>query len=314
MYSSCELFKFAVLNMIRMHLPGVIKYIVVFVVSVIAADCAVAQDPYHDYIAEYSGMAVEQQALHGIPASVTLAQGLLESAAGRSSLAVRGNNHFGIKCHSEWRGDTLLRNDDAANECFRSYATAAESFDDHSRFLLRKRYAPLFELPVTDYAGWANGLRRCGYATDPNYASRLIAIIERYALYLFDTDGGRGAEDNARFIREMLANSHPVRRTRGLHYVIAAPGYTYTEIAREFDIPVKTLRKYNDATRNRIKDWEEVYLEEKHDNATDGPDSATIGDGESIHSLAQRFGMKLAALRRLNPDVPDRPGSRLRLR
>lgn len=84
-------------------------------------------------------------------------------------------------------GDTLLRNDDAANECFRSYATAAESFDDHSRFLLRKRYAPLFELPVTDYAGWANGLRRCGYATDPNYASRLIAIIERYALYLFDT-------------------------------------------------------------------------------------------------------------------------------
>ena len=83
---------------------------------------------------------------------------------------------------------------------------------------------------------------------------------------------------------EMLANSHPVRRTRGLHYVIAAPGDTYTEIAREFDIPVKTLRKYNDATRNRIKDWEEVYLEEKHDNATDGPDSATIGDGESIHS------------------------------
>ncbi len=314
MCSSCELFKFAVLNMIRMHLPGVIKYIVVFVVSVIAADCAAAQDPYHDYIAEYSGMAVEQQALHGIPASVTLAQGLLESAAGRSSLAVRGNNHFGIKCHSEWRGDTLLRNDDAANECFRSYATAAESFDDHSRFLLRKRYAPLFELSVTDYAGWANGLRRCGYATDPNYASRLIAIIERYALYLFDTDGGRGAEENARFIREMLANSHPVRRTRGLHYVIAAPGDTYTEIAREFDIPVKTLRKYNDATRNRIKDWEEVYLEEKHDNAPDGPDSATIGDGESIHSLAQRFGMKLATLRRLNPDVPDRPGSRLRLR
>ena len=300
--------------MIRMHLPGVIKYIVVFVVSVIAADCAVAQDPYHDYIAEYSGMAVEQQALHGIPASVTLAQGLLESAAGRSSLAVRGNNHFGIKCHSEWRGDTLLRNDDAANECFRSYATAAESFDDHSRFLLRKRYAPLFELPVTDYAGWAHGLRRCGYATDPNYASRLIAIIERYALYLFDTDGDRGAEENARFIREMLANSHPVRRTRGLHYVIAAPGDTYTEIAREFDIPVKTLRKYNDATRNRIKDWEEVYLEEKHDNAPDGPDSATIGDGESIQSLAQRFGMKLAALRRLNPDVPDCPGSRLRLR
>lgn len=291
-----------------------VKYIVVFVVSVFAAVGAAAQDPYHDYIAEYSGLAVEQQALHGIPASVTLAQGLLESAAGRSSLAVRGNNHFGIKCHSEWRGDTLLRNDDAANECFRSYGTVAESFEDHSRFLLRKRYAPLFDLDITDYAGWANGLRSCGYATDPNYASRLITIIERYALYLFDTDEGRNAEDNARFIQEMLSRSHPVRRSRGLHYVIAAPGDTYREIAREFDIPEKTLRKYNDATRNRIKDWEEVYLEEKHDRAPDGVDSATIGDGESIHSLAQRFGMKLATLRSLNPGAHDRPGTRLRLR
>ncbi len=291
-----------------------VKYIVVFVVSVFAAVGAAAQDPYHDYIAEYSGLAVEQQALHGIPASVTLAQGLLESAAGRSSLAVRGNNHFGIKCHSEWRGDTLLRNDDAVDECFRSYETAVESFEDHSRFLLRKRYAPLFDLDITDYAGWANGLRSCGYATDPNYASRLITIIERYALYLFDTDEGRNAEDNARFIQEMLSRSHPVRRSRGLHYVIAAPGDTYREIAREFDIPEKTLRKYNDATRNRIKDWEEVYLEEKHDKAPDGVDSATIGDGESIHSLAQRFGMKLATLRSLNPGAHDRPGTRLRLR
>lgn len=294
-----------------------VRYIVVFavfVVSVFAAVGAAAQDPYHDYIAEYSGLAVEQQALHGIPASVTLAQGLLESAAGRSSLAVRGNNHFGIKCHSEWRGDTLLRNDDAADECFRSYETAVESFEDHSRFLLRKRYAPLFDLDITDYAGWANGLRSCGYATDPNYASRLITIIERYALYLFDTDEGRNAEDNARFIQEMLSRSHPVRRSRGLHYVIAAPGDTYREIAREFDIPEKTLRKYNDATRNRIKDWEEVYLEEKLDKAPDGVDSATIGDGESIHSLAQRFGMKLSTLRSLNPGTPDRPGTRLRLR
>ena len=291
-----------------------VKYIVVFVVSVFAAVGAAAQDPYHDYIAEYSGLAVEQQALHGIPASVTLAQGLLESAAGRSSLAVRGNNHFGIKCHSEWRGDTLLRNDDAVDECFRSYETAVESFEDHSRFLLRKRYAPLFDLDITDYAGWANGLRSCGYATDPNYASRLITIIERYALYLFDTDEGRNAEDNARFIQEMLSRSHPVRRSRGLHYMIAAPGDTYREIAREFDIPEKTLRKYNDATRNRIKDWEEVYLEEKHDKAPDGVDSATIGDGESIHSLAQRFGMKLATLRSLNPGAHDRPGTRLRLR
>lgn len=146
-----------------------------------------AEDPYEKYIVTYSDMAVEQQNRHGIPASVTLAQGMLESAAGRSTLAVKGNNHFGIKCHSDWTGETMLRNDDAPNECFRCYKSAAESFDDHSRFLLRKRYAPLFELETTDYAGWARGLSRCGYATDPHYANRLISIIERYALYLFDS-------------------------------------------------------------------------------------------------------------------------------
>ena len=125
---------------------------------------ATKKNPYQEYIDTYSEMAIEQQRAHGIPASITLAQGLLESRAGQSSLATLGNNHFGIKCHSEWKGDTLLRNDDAANECFRSYSSAAESFDDHSRFLLRKRYAPLFKNDVTDYAAWAKGLKACGYA------------------------------------------------------------------------------------------------------------------------------------------------------
>lgn len=273
------------------------------------------KNPYQEYIDRYWEMAVDQQSAHGIPASITLAQGLLESRAGQSSLATLGNNHFGIKCHSEWKGDTLLRNDDAANECFRSYPSAAESFDDHSRFLLRKRYAPLFKNEVTDYAAWAHGLKACGYATDPNYASRLITIIERYALYLYDTEAGRRAEEDAGFIHEILRATHPVRKSRGLHYVIASPGDTYASIAKELGIDRKKLMRYNDTEHDsEIKPWEEVYLEEKRDTAPDGIDSATIGDDESIHSIAQRFGMKTGAIKALNPKAKDHPGTRLRLR
>lgn len=276
---------------------------------------AAKRNPYQEYIDTYSEMAIEQQKAHGIPASITLAQGLLESRAGQSSLATEGNNHFGIKCHNEWRGDTLLRNDDAANECFRSYVSAAESFEDHSRFLLRKRYAPLFKHDVTDYAAWAKGLKKCGYATDPNYATRLITIIERYALYLFDTEAGRRSEEDADFIHNMLRSTHPVRRSRGLHCVIASPGDTYSSIAKELGIKTSKLLKYNDVDKDReIKPWEEVYLEEKRDTPPDGLSRATIGEGESIHSIAQRFGMKLSTLRRLNPRTADRPGTTLRLR
>lgn len=276
---------------------------------------AVRKDPYQTYIDTFSELAVEQQRAHGIPASITLAQGLLESRAGLSTLASKGNNHFGIKCHNEWKGDTLLRNDDAVNECFRAYGCAAESFDDHSRFLLRRRYAPLFDNDVTDYAAWAHGLKKCGYATDPNYATRLIAIIERYALYLFDTESGRRAEEDAGFIHDMLRSTHPVRRSRGLHYVIASPGDTYSSIAKELGVKTSRLLKLNDAEKDgEIKPWEEVYLEEKRDMAPDGVSRATIGDGESIHSIAQRYGMKLSALRALNPKAIDRPGTTLRLR
>lgn len=291
---------------------------VTLISSIILFSAAAAtgrEDPYQKYIDTYSAMAIEQQNAHGIPASITLAQGLLESAAGRSTLATKGNNHFGIKCHSEWEGDTLLRNDDAANECFRVYATAAESFADHSRFLLRKRYSRLFDLDPSDYAAWAKGLRSCGYATDPNYATRLITIIERYSLYLYDSEAGRRAEEGAGFIHSMLLATHPVRRSRGLHCVIAAPGDTYASIAKELGIDKKKLMKYNDAEKDvEIKPWEEVYLEEKRNEAPEGVARAVIGDGESIHSIAQRYGMKLAAVVALNPKAKDRPGTTLRLR
>lgn len=292
------------------HILKIITGAVILTVSTIICRA----DIYNEYISKYSDMAVEQQALHGIPASVTLAQGLLESAAGRSRLATQGNNHFGIKCHNTWSGDTMLRSDDRPNECFRVYDSAADSYGDHSRLLLGKRYASLFQLDPLDYAAWAKGLKKCGYATDPNYASRLIAIIERYSLYLYDTDAGRHAEENAQYIQSFLAASHPVRRSRGLHYIIAAPGDTYKSIAKEFNIDLSKLLEYNDVKRNgNIKDWEEVYIEPKLEKAPDNLTTAVIGEGESMHSLSQRFGMSLATLKKLNPRVPDRAGSTLRL-
>ena len=274
-----------------------------------------ATDHYRDYIDRYADIAVAEQKAHGIPASITLAQGLLESAAGRSTLATKGNNHFGIKCHSDWTGDTLLRNDDAANECFRVYSSAAESFTDHSRFLLKKRYRPLFEFDVTDYASWAHGLKQCGYATDPNYANRLISIIERYSLYLFDSPDGRTAEKMADLIHESLRATHPIRKSRGLHYVIAAPGDTYSSIAKEFGMNAETLMHLNDAVKDApIKPWQEVYFVEKLDYPPEGINSATIGDDETIHSIAQRFGMKKETIMTLNPKAKDRPGTKLKLR
>ena len=290
-------------------------FIAVIILSFISSIPAVASDPYEEYIDRYSSLAIEHQDEFGIPASITLAQGLLESAAGRSTLATKANNHFGIKCHKEWKGKSVKRNDDAPNECFRKYNTVEESFRDHSLFLRRSRYQKLFNLDVTDYQNWAKGLRECGYATDPNYAARLITIIERYSLYTYDTESGRNSEETVAFIRDMLVRTHPVRRSRGLHYVVATPGDTYASIAKEFNLKPKKLMKYNDAGKDHeIKAWEEVYLEEKLDEAPEGITSVTIGEGESLHSVAQRYGIKVKTIKQLNKKAKDEPGTVLKMR
>lgn len=274
-----------------------------------------ALNPYEEYIDRYASLAVEHQTEYGIPASITLAQGLLESGAGRSTLASEGNNHFGIKCHKEWKGKSMLRSDDAPDECFRVYNTPEESFRDHSLFLRRGRYLPLFDLEVTDYQGWAKGLKKCGYATDPNYAARLITIIERYSLYTYDQPGGMNAEETSAFIHSMLVSTHPVRRSRGLHYVVATPGDTYATIAKEFNLKAKDLLNYNDVKKDgEIKAWEEVYLEEKHESAPEGIERVTIGEGESIHSVCQRYGVREKSVRDMNPKAKDKSGTVLRLR
>ncbi len=280
----------------------------------LATPLAVLADAYTDYIDTYADMAVEQMERHGIPASVTLAQGLLESAAGRSTLATEGNNHFGIKCHKGWTGDTMLRSDDAPDECFRVYDSAAQSFEDHSKFLKRKRYERLFELDPGDYAGWARGLKSCGYATNPHYADILVTIIERYGLYSFDSGALHSDAATADFIRQTMASSHLVRRSRGLHYVIAVPGDTYSSLAAEFGIPLETLLSNNDMQDDcEVRAWEEVYLVPKHDEGPEDVKTAVIGRDETLHSISQRFGIKTEAILRYNPKAKDKPRQRLRL-
>lgn len=297
------------------------KFALLLLCTVLALTAAFAapkgSSRYTDYIARYAPMAVEQQQKHGVPASITLAQGLLESAAGCSTLATEGNNHFGIKCHNTWRGATMLRDDDAPDECFRVYADAAESFEDHSLFLAKgNRYASLFGLDPGDYRGWAAGLSAAGYATDPNYAPRLISIIEQYGLYMYDRPGGEMDDAAALFIMEQLKHNHPVRRSRGLHYVIAVPGDTYSSIAAEFAIDPRQLASYNDASSPdmEIKAWEEVYFQPKLDTAPAGVKRVTIGQDECAHSLSQRYGVTMGLIQRLNPGYKDEPGTRLKLK
>jgi len=271
-------------------------------------------DKYQEYIDRYSALAIEHRERFNIPAAITMAQGLLESGAGQSTLAKKGNNHFGIKCHSDWTGDTLRRNDDAPLECFRAYATPEESFLDHSRFLCRGRYLPLFNIPVEDYAGWARGLKKCGYATDPQYAERLIAIIERYSLYRLDSDS-HDPSAGAEFILASLKQTHPVRKNRGLYYIIANPGDTYSSLAEEFKLPLNRLLDFNDASADDpVRDWTEVYLQKKLTSAPKGMKNIMAGEGETMRTVAQRLGMQLDVLRKLNPGKSPDDGGNIRLR
>ena len=287
---------------------------------------------YLTYIETYRETAVRQQQEYGIPASITLAQGLLESGAGQSRLAAEGNNHFGIKCHNTWKGDGIYMDDDRKGECFRKYGNAAESFEDHARFLKRKRYEPLFSLGVTDYKGWANGLKKCGYATDPRYASKLISIIELYSLDEYDTgqpviasrkhlEGDESLEHSIdmEIIGEFKL-THKIRRKWGLHYVTAYDGDTPGDIADEFGIKERKLRSYNDLPRRggqKFGEGDMVYLQEKHDEAVEGNETYTVRQGDTLHSIAMHFGMKTGSLAKINGMDKDGKlvaGTLLRLR
>lgn len=279
---------------------------------------------YNEYIRQYSSLAVDQMNRYKIPASITLAQGLLESGAGQSVLARKSNNHFGIKCHNTWRGRKVYHDDDARDECFRAYRKVEESYEDHSKFLTQgARYAFLFKLKITDYKGWARGLKKAGYATDPSYANRLITIIEDYDLYKYDTKG-MSKREARRWAKELkkkpwLANPHQVYIANGLAYVVARDGDTFRLLGGEFDISWKKLVDYNDLHKEyTIEAGDIIYLKKKNKKAQKPYTVHIVRDGESMHSISQKYGIRLKNLYKMNRKDADEyvpeVGDRLRLR
>ena len=268
---------------------------------------------YEAYIKKYRDIAVEEMRKYHIPASITLAQGLLESGAGQSTLARKSNNHFGIKCGSDWDGKSVRYDDDARNECFRAYKHPKQSYEDHSKFLAsRSRYAFLFKLKITDYKGWAKGVKKAGYATDRRYAQRLIDIIELYDLHQYDTKKGlKWMKDNP--------NPHQPYIANGLVYIVVRPGDTWKSISKEFDVSRKKLRKYNDLYKGYVlQPGDILYLEKKNRKADKEHVVHVLRAGESMYSISQKYGIRLKNLYKRNKMEPDSPapevGTILRLR
>lgn len=248
-----------------------------------------------------------------IPASITLAQGLLESGAGRSELARRSNNHFGIKCGSSWNGPTVRHDDDARNECFRAYYNPIQSYEDHSVFLSNgSRYQFLFKLKPTDYRGWAKGLKKAGYATNPSYATQLIQIIEDYELYKYDNSSKKNKKKRGR--NRNQKEEHEVLISNGLLYVIADNDDTFKSIGKELGIRSKSLAKYNDLWKDYpLMDGDIVYLKKKNKEYIGTKTYHIVKDGDSMHSISQIYGIQLKELYKLNnmdkeyvPAVGDR--------
>lgn len=277
-------------------------------------------DVQTEYIQKYASIAVKEMKRTGVPASITLAQGILESDSGRSALARKGNNHFGIKCHNDWSGKKMYFDDDKRDECFRVYANAEASFRDHSDFLRGKdRYKSLFDLKTTDYKAWAKGLKKAGYATDPNYANRLIGIIEQYELYEYDTKTKEKTpeppsvvetpkeiplEEVDRKYKESLSfsTSRTYYKQNGATFVYAVEGETYSSIAASNGLFLGEILRFNDLTEDMtLPGGSMVYVSRKKAQGPVGVDKYVVGtDGETLWEISQRFGVRLAALQKMN--------------
>ena len=276
---------------------------------------------FQTYIDQYRDLAIEQMLKYKIPASITLAQGIFESGAGNSQLTKRGNNHFGIKCHG-WQGATVYFDDDASQECFRAYRDARESYEDHSRFLVRnKRYSSLFSLKQTDYKGWARGLKSCGYATNPNYANKLIGLIELYKLYDYDHAKGYDkfmATNAGHHQKDALL--HPIHIYNKNYFLQARKGDTFKSIGKEIGISGKKIAKYNERDYDdKLQENEIIWLKKKQKRADKAYEGRRhrVKAGESMYSIAQYYGIRLKSLYKMNhlkPDYQLRIGDELRVR
>ncbi|MDH6358164.1 glucosaminidase domain-containing protein [Parabacteroides sp. PF5-9] len=286
---------------------------------------------YEKYIKQYGDLAIFQQRKYGIPASITLAQGILESGAGQGDLAKRSNNHFGIKCNN-WKGAKVYHNDDKQGECFRKYKKVEDSYEDHSLFLTQRPwYEPLFKLKITDYKGWAKGLQKSGYATDPSYGKKLIKLIEDYDLHQYDkvksskqikgkkgrldTSGNKASDKTNVDQIEIRRN---VYKTYGLIYVYADANDSFEQIARDIRQSAKELAKFNDlSVDQRLIKGEVIYLQKKKKKADKPHYDHVVLSGETMHHVAQKYGIQLNSLLKMNKKKKDYrpvPGEVLKLR
>ncbi len=299
------------------------------------------QELIANYISTYKDLAIAEMKRTGVPASITLAQGIHESGAGAGKLVVASNNHFGIKCKSNWTGESVRHNDDAKGECFRKYPLASDSYKDHSDFLKNgQRYAFLFSLDPTDYAGWANGLKQAGYATNPKYPQVLIKLIEDYGLqhYTFiamgkipDQAAELGSLSNDQSARETNAHdkaiiTEPVKNTPAYPQgqfkinetkaVFVKKGTSFLSIAKQYDVDLSKIFEFNEMPRLESADSDQlIYLQRKR--KTGIHEFHIVQPGETVYSIARDEAIRLESLRELNwlkeSDTPA-IGERLSLR
>lgn len=289
------------------------------------------------YIEQYKNIAIAKMKEYRIPASITLAQGILESGSGNSRLATEANNHFGIKCHKEWTGKTIYVDDDEKNECFRKYNKAEDSYNDHSLFLTtRDRYAFLFNYETTDYTKWAYGLKQAGYATNPKYPELLIKLIEKYDLSQYDSPTYKEPKKGKEKPVVVAAASAPMTKPalkpiaqtslkgrkmyeiNGVKLVLAEKGDTFTSVAAEFGIYSWQIRSYNDLGKKQIiQEGDLVYLEKKKGKAEKNYKAHVVVQGETLQYVSQIYGIRLKKLLKMNnlPEGIQVPvGTQLKLR
>ena len=292
-------------------------YSVLFTLALSTQASAFSELSKTDYVRMYSSIAIENMREYSIPASITLAQGILESGSGNSELAKKSNNHFGIKCGSTWKGRKSYHDDDALNECFRAYANVRDSYKDHSLFLVQNsRYANLFQLRLEDYKGWAKGLSKAGYATNPKYATLLIDLIESLELYTYDSNKSYETAAPSYFFG---SNSMNVGTINGVHVVKADSDDTYYKISKKSGITLRQIHKYNATKWNNkhLQKGDIVYIAPKRFRSRKNK-YIILSKNSSPLEVSQQEGVKLKSLLRKNrissPNEQLRKGEKVFLR
>lgn len=329
---------------------GFLLLILVLAVEAASAQSRPTRQTREEYIERYKHIAIDQMERYGIPASITMAQGILESDCGNSTLSRSSNNHFGIKCKRDWTGEKVYHDDDEKGECFRAYPTVEDSYDDHAEFLDRQpRYDSLFVYASDDYRSWARGLKACGYATAPDYAERLVRIIEESKLYLLDKPNGdtlyaqhrteqknpdewfssqsstldletsTGVDpDNYR----VTINAHQgynIYELNGVYYILAKENDTFEKIASKFMISARNLRKFNDLKDKKAQPMtdEVVYIERKKTRWLGPQLHHRCREGETSYSVGQKYGIRSRSIEKLNGlkrGATLQPGTEIRIK